>query len=86
MGPPYPRFSNDNAAGNVDARMGSVLLVGGLVGSALGVQLFALLRRLGQVDLAVAIFYVVVLGTVGMLMVRESVRAIWRRRRSGGPR
>lgn len=70
--------------GNVDARMGSVLLVGGLVGSALGVQLFALLRRLGQVDLAVAIFYVVVLGTVGMLMVRESVRAIWRRRRSGG--
>ena len=70
--------------GNVDARIGSVLLVGGLVGSALGVQLFALLRRLGQVDLAVAIFYVVVLGTVGMLMVRESVRAIWRRRRSGG--
>jgi hypothetical protein len=69
--------------GNVDPMMGFVLLAGGLVGSALGVQLFAWLRRAGQVDVAVALFYVVVLGTVGTLMVRESVRAIWRRRRTG---
>lgn len=69
--------------GNVDPVMGGVLLAGGFLGSALGVQLFAWLRRLGQVDAAVAFFYVVVLGTVGMLMVRESVRAIWRRRRTG---
>jgi uncharacterized membrane protein YfcA len=52
------------------------------VGSATGVQLFAWLRRIGQVDLAVAVFYVVVLGTVGALMVRESLGAILRRRRS----
>jgi len=69
--------------GNVDARMGAVLLVGGFIGSGLGVQLFAILRRAGQVDLAVAIFYVVILGSVGLLMVRESVRAILRRRRTG---
>ena len=69
--------------GNVDPLMGAVLLVGGLVGSALGVQLFAWLRRAGQVDVAVALFYVVVLGTVGILMVRESLRAILRRRRTG---
>ncbi len=68
---------------NVDARMGMVLLAGGLMGSLLGVQLFALLRRAGQVDIAVAFFYVVILGTVGSLMVRESVRAILRRRRTG---
>ncbi|CAH0149553.1 sulfite exporter TauE/SafE family protein [Roseomonas sp. CECT 9278] len=68
---------------NVDLRMGLVLLAGGFVGSALGVQLFAALRRAGQVDVAVSFFYVVVLGTVGMLMVRESVRAIIRRRRTG---
>ena len=68
--------------GNVDARMGSVLLVGGVLGSLAGVQLFALLRRVGQVDLAVSVFYVVVLGTVGALMVMESVRAIMRRRTS----
>jgi len=65
--------------GNVDVRMGMVLLVGGFAGSAAGVQLFAWLRRAGQVDLAVSVFYVVVLGTVGALMVRESVGAILRR-------
>jgi len=69
--------------GNVDYRMGLVLFSGGLVGSVLGVQLFALLRRLGQVDLAVSFFYVVVLGTVGGLMVMESVRAMRRRGRPG---
>jgi hypothetical protein len=72
--------------GNVDAKMGVVLLLGGLAGSAAGVQLFAFLRRVGQVDLAVALFYVVILGTVGTLMVMESVRAILRRRRPGGAR
>jgi len=66
--------------GNVDAKMGGVLLAGGFLGSVAGVQLFALLRRIGQVDLAVSLFYVVVLGTVGALMVMESVRAILRRR------
>lgn len=68
--------------GNVDAKMGGVLLIGGLLGSAAGVQLFALLRRIGQVDTAVSLFYVVVLGTVGVLMVMESARAILRRRRA----
>ena len=66
--------------GNVDPRMGAVLLTGGLAGSTLGTQFFVLLRRLGQVDLAVSLFYIVVLGSVGTLMVRESLRAIMRRR------
>lgn len=65
--------------GNVDARMGLVLLGGGLLGSVLGVRLFVLLRELGQVDLVVALFYVVILGSVGGLMLAESVRAILRR-------
>ncbi|MBX6375407.1 MAG: sulfite exporter TauE/SafE family protein [Acetobacteraceae bacterium] len=68
--------------GNVDWRMGLVLVAGGFTGSALGVQFFVLLRRLGQVDLAVALFYIVVLGIVGVLMVMESLRAIRRRRRA----
>jgi len=65
---------------NVDWRMGGVLVAGGLLGSVVGVQLFAWLRRMGQVDTAVAVFYVVVLGVVGLLMVMESLRAIRRRR------
>jgi len=66
--------------GNVDFRMGGVLVAGGFLGSAAGVQFFAALQRAGFVDLAVSLFYVVVLGTVGGLMVAESVRAILRRR------
>ncbi|WP_439579031.1 sulfite exporter TauE/SafE family protein [Elioraea sp.] len=67
--------------GNVDAKMGAVLTAAGLVGSALGVQMFVLFRRLGQLDLVVALFYVVVLGIVGSLMAAESLRALLRRRR-----
>jgi uncharacterized membrane protein YfcA len=72
--------------GNVDWRMGLTLFAGGLLGSALGVQIFALLKRLGQVDVAVSLFYVVILGIVGALMVRESVTALLRRRRGAAPR
>jgi uncharacterized membrane protein YfcA len=66
----------------VDLRMGTVLLVGGLAGSFLGVQLFTLLRELGQVDLMVNLFYVVFLGIIGAMMFFESLRAI-RRSRAG---
>ncbi len=72
--------------GNVDWRMGLTLFAGGLLGSALGVQIFALLKRWGQVDVAVSLFYVVVLGIVGALMVRESVTALLRRRRGAAPK
>lgn len=67
--------------GNVDVKMGAVLTVSGLAGSALGVQLFVLARNLGQLDLVVALFYVAVLGIVGVLMAAESARALLRRRR-----
>jgi len=69
--------------GNVDFRMGSVLLAGGIVGSTAGVQLFAFLRSIGQVDLVVALSYVVLLGIVGALMLQESVRTLIRRHRTG---
>ncbi len=68
--------------GNVDVRMGLVLLAGGLIGSFLGVQLFAFVRRVGQADLVIALFYVIVLGIVGALMVMESARAILHRKKA----
>jgi hypothetical protein len=67
--------------GNVDVRMGIVLVIGGLAGSVLGVWLFGLLRRLGQIDLAISLVYVLFLGTIGALMLVESVRA-WLRVRA----
>jgi len=60
----------------VDIKMGSVLLVGGLVGSLIGVQAFAALRAVGQVDLMVRLCYVVFLGAIGAMMFIESLRAI----------
>ncbi|HBS50431.1 MAG TPA: permease [Rhodobacteraceae bacterium] len=68
----------------VDLRMGLVLLIGGLVGAALGVLVFNYLRSLGQVDLLVRLCYVVFLGVVGGLMFIESLRALRKSRRAGG--
>jgi uncharacterized membrane protein YfcA len=61
--------------GNVDVRMGIVLAAGGLLGSLIGVWLFGLLRRLGQIDVAISLAYVLLLGTIGALMLVESMRA-----------
>ena len=68
--------------GGVDLKLGTVLLIGGLAGSSLGVYIYSLLRMVGQLDLIVSILYVVFLGIVGGLMLIESVKAL-RRARSG---
>ncbi len=68
----------------VDVPMGLVLLVGGLIGSALGIWMFNRLSALGQIDLVVQLCYVVFLGAIGILMFQEGLRAIWRSR--GGAR
>ncbi|EAP77189.1 MULTISPECIES: sulfite exporter TauE/SafE family protein [Roseovarius] len=68
----------------VDLRMGTVLLVGGLCGAAVGVVLFNYLKSMGQVDLLVKLCYVVFLGIIGGMMFFESLRAI-RKSRAGGP-
>lgn len=69
----------------VDLRMGAVLAGGGVAGSIVGVELFRWLRLLGQADLVVAVSYLVFLGVIGGLMLRESVGAILRRRRGQPP-
>jgi len=60
----------------VDLKMGMFLLVGGLAGAALGVQVFSWLTELGQIDLIVTLTYVVFLGLIGALMFVESVNAL----------
>jgi len=72
--------------GNVDFKMGFILLLGGLAGSVLGVWLFTLLKRLGQIELTISLLYVLLLGTLGALMLIESARALFRQRRPGSYR
>jgi hypothetical protein len=69
--------------GNVDFKMGTILLAGGVLGSLLGVLVFSMLRRIGQIELVINICYIVLLGGLGALMLIESGRAIVRRRRPG---
>ena len=71
---------------NVDFKMGFVLLLGGFVGSSLGVILFKYLQNLGQLDLVIKLSYVIFLGIIGFLMLWESSRTIIRSRSAAARR
>jgi uncharacterized protein len=60
----------------IDFKMAAVMLGGGLVGTFSGVWLFSYLHRLGQIDFVVSAGYVILLGTVGGLMLNESLTAL----------
>ena len=60
----------------VDTKMGGVLVAGGIVGSFAGAWIFRLLQASGQIDTVIGIVYVVMLGSIGTLMARESIGAI----------
>ena len=72
--------------GNVDFKMGAILMIGGVIGSTLGVALFSFLRDIGQIDLVIQLSYVVFLGIIGALMLTESLRTIIRSRKPGAVR
>ncbi len=65
---------------NVDVRLGTVMMIGGAFGTALGVWVFGVLQQVGQIDLAISIMYVLFLGVISSLMLWESVRALLRGR------
>ena len=60
----------------VDVKMGFTLVCGGFFGAGIGAALFRWLQTTGQIDVVISILYVVVLGTIGLLMGRESLRSI----------
>lgn len=61
--------------GNVDVKIGAVMLGGGILGSVVGVFIFKFLKYLGQIDFAISILYVVLLGLIGILMLVEWVNS-----------
>ncbi|QMW23014.1 sulfite exporter TauE/SafE family protein [Sandaracinobacteroides saxicola] len=70
--------------GGVDPKMGAVMVGGGLLGSVIGSIVFAWLKALGQIDVAIGIIYVLFLGGIGGLMLRE-VLGTMRRQNAGLP-
>ncbi|WP_374370771.1 sulfite exporter TauE/SafE family protein [Dongia sp.] len=73
------------ARGNVDFKMGAVMLAGGIGGSSIGVIIFTLLKELGQIDLIIAIAYVITLSSIGIMMAIESANALAKTRRGKLP-
>ncbi len=69
--------------GHVDVKMGGVLLVGGILGSWVGVALFSWLKRMGHIDLVISLCYVVFLGSLALFMLIESVGFMLRTRQNG---
>ena len=62
--------------GNVDMKMGLIILVGGVTGGTVGVQAVKILRQMGNFEFAVKAVYVLMLGLVGGAMFVESLRAL----------
>jgi uncharacterized membrane protein YfcA len=60
----------------VDYRMGAVIIGGGLVGALVGGGLFRLLQDMGQIDTAISLLYVILLGTIGAMMAKEAATAL----------
>jgi uncharacterized protein len=67
---------------SLDLKMGTVMMIAGLFGTAAGVYLFGVLRRMGQSEFSVSASYVLLLGSVGAIMLNESIRT-WRAAREG---
>ena len=59
--------------GGVDMKMGGVMIAGGLAGSVVGAGLFRLLQTTGRIDVVIGGLYVLILGWIGMLMLKDSL-------------
>jgi uncharacterized membrane protein YfcA len=62
--------------GGVDMKMGGVMIVGGLIGSFVGAGLFRILQTSGQIDVVVGFLYVLILGWIGTLMLKDALIAL----------
>jgi hypothetical protein len=62
--------------GGVDLRMGGVMIAGGLIGSVIGAWLFRALQNSGQIDLIIGFLYVLLLGSIGGLMLKDAMVAL----------
>ncbi|BBL53697.1 sulfite exporter TauE/SafE family protein [Bartonella quintana] len=66
----------------LDIKLGILLAIGGGIGSLVGIQIFSVLKKLGQLDLMISLLYVILLGSVGSLMIIESWREMLRQRKA----
>ena len=71
--------------GGVDYRLGGLTVVGGVFGALVGSVLFRFFQAVGQIDVVINVLYVIMLGTIGILMLREAIDTIRQRRGDAMP-
>jgi hypothetical protein len=62
--------------GGVDLKMAGVMIVGGFFGSVVGAALFRMLLSAGQVDVVISFLYVLILGWIGTIMLKDALVAL----------
>jgi uncharacterized membrane protein YfcA len=62
--------------GGVDLQMGGVMVVGGMLGSLAGAAIFRILLASGQIDVVIGSLYVILLGYIGALMLKDALTAL----------
>lgn len=71
--------------GNVDYKLGLVMLGGSVAGSVVGIVLFRLLQHIGKIDIVIPLLYIGLLGIMGLMMLYESMTALIRRNTEASP-
>ena len=62
--------------GGVDYRMGLITVAGGMIGAGFGALLFRFFQSIGQIDVVISVLYVIMLGSIGSLMLREAIESL----------
>jgi uncharacterized protein len=62
--------------GGVDLKMAGVMTVGGFFGSLLGAVVFRMLQASGQIDVVISFLYVLILGWIGIVMLKDALVAL----------
>jgi uncharacterized protein len=66
--------------GSVDIKMGLFLVIGGFIGTTLGVSIFKILQKTGHIDIVVSLVYVIFLGSISVTMLVDSIRTLIRKK------
>ena len=66
----------------LDYKMGFMIVIGGTIGTALGIYTFSYFKGIGKIDTVISLAYMYILAIIGTLMLVESLREIDRAKRN----
>ena len=66
----------------LDYKMGFMIVIGGTIGTALGIYTFTYFKGIGKIDTVISLAYMYILAIIGTLMLVESLREIDRAKRN----